>query len=172
MSMPPFRISFPETTVVAWDHLKPRRGARPKCRVSGCSSRLYARGMCSLHYNRMRHSKDSLVEPRRASREPGQKCAVNGCSTKCEVTDLCQAHYSEVFILASNEKVSWDAARLRLIPARMDTGELRIDCLRRRAKALQQKRAKKKREFQKYEHLANVVNENDTDWGEERDYYE
>lgn len=168
MLLPPFRLSFSvETPMVPRQPRKTRRGARPKCRVPDCESESHTRGMCSTHYVRMWRERERLTVG------PSPKCAARGCKNKCWAADVCAEHYAQAFILVlSGKESSWQKALRKATMAKMDTGELRVDYIRRSAEARQKKRARQqKRQTQKYEYLASTVNKNDTAWGEESNFH-
>ena len=62
------------------------------CRVEGCERDVEARGLCRLHYQRLRKTGD--VGPsgkmRQARKAP---CSVEGCKRQVQARGLCQLHY-------------------------------------------------------------------------------
>ena len=185
MTMPPFKLSFNVATpVVSRQPRKARRGARPKCSTPECESESHTRGLCAAHYKREWRRKDGTINRRAVTYESDQECAVDGCKGKCRSKGLCGDHYYETFLLDHGEKTASPETveamsdsvkeRLKTLPVRMDSGELRIDYMRKRVAERKNVRSKKKkqkkRERQKYDHLAATVNKNDTEWGEDYEH--
>jgi hypothetical protein len=115
--------------------------------------------------------KDSDVNRRTVIRESNQACSMEGCTGKCRSKGLCGKHYYEAFLLDHGDKIaSMENSPAAPEPVRMNTGELRIDYIRKRVaelnRARKRKLAKAKKDRQKYDYLADTVNQNDTEWGE------
>jgi hypothetical protein len=73
------------------DLLKPIRTKREPCKNKGCNESRHARGLCSLHYQRLRMGTD-LDAPISLKGIIG-KCLVQGCSNKPRGNGLCQLHW-------------------------------------------------------------------------------
>lgn len=57
------------------------------CTIDGCYSKHLRRGLCRLHYNRLRKTGSAAPKPR------ATVCSVDGCSREHESKGFCHAHY-------------------------------------------------------------------------------
>ena len=71
------------------EKVNPPRKQAPPCSVDGCGSPVFARGICSKHYSRLR-SKGSLDDTRKNARGT---CSVEDCSRDHLASGLCDYHY-------------------------------------------------------------------------------
>lgn len=70
----------------------PPRGGKPKgriCEVPKCHAKHYARGLCTLHYQRIRIN--GTTEPLERT---VKLCSVEGCPETYAARDLCHTHYA------------------------------------------------------------------------------
>ena len=64
------------------------------CTVQGCAGKVKAKGLCRMHYLRVRRNGD--VELRRPTMPTGGKCAVDGCEKPVRAKGFCTLHYRRV----------------------------------------------------------------------------
>lgn len=60
------------------------------CSVEGCENKHLARGLCSLHYQRLKHSGDFIPRPKP---DPERPCSVDGCTNNGHLKGMCTKHY-------------------------------------------------------------------------------
>ena len=60
------------------------------CSVEGCDGKHLARGLCSLHYQRLKHSDDFTPRPKP---DPERPCSVDGCTNYGHLKGMCEKHY-------------------------------------------------------------------------------
>ena len=64
-----------------------------ECSVEQCTRPLYARGLCGMHYKRVRRHGDPQPDlPPRGS-QPPERCAVPSCDHRAEARGWCHGHY-------------------------------------------------------------------------------
>lgn len=63
------------------------------CQVSGCGRIHYARGLCGLHYKRVRRHGDPQSDVPALGSAPPQTCAVPACEHVVEARGWCHGHY-------------------------------------------------------------------------------
>lgn len=64
------------------------------CNVEYCERKLYAKGLCNLHYNQLRTHGKLTPELERAEYVAGGRiCAENGCDKPAIGKGLCRTHY-------------------------------------------------------------------------------
>ena len=69
---------------------------RAACSVDGCEKSVAARGVCPMHYYRLKSTGDVNKTPSgRTVREPGQVCEVAGCGQPMRKLKWCASHYSQ-----------------------------------------------------------------------------
>lgn len=61
-----------------------------KCSVKGCNCLVWAKGLCEMHYYRLRNT--GTVEER-VLKCVGRQCSVEGCNNEVEAKGLCMKHY-------------------------------------------------------------------------------
>ncbi len=71
-------------------------GSSMSCRIIGCTRYPHARGLCTMHYNRVRLTGDSgPAAP--IKRRPGAKgCTVVGCPREHSMAGYCSMHWKRV----------------------------------------------------------------------------
>ena len=64
------------------------------CKIEGCERPHYARGLCALHWQRVRNG-TPLDKPIQAQQSrAGRTCRIEGCDREPRTTrELCHAHY-------------------------------------------------------------------------------
>jgi hypothetical protein len=65
------------------------------CTVDGCGRSLYARGLCQLHYTRLRR-RGSVGSVGGARAETAACCGFSGCARPHRAGGLCSLHYAQV----------------------------------------------------------------------------
>jgi hypothetical protein len=64
------------------------------CKVDGCDRRVKARGLCDMHYIRLRRDgHPGEAAPRRVRHDSGALCAADGCEKVADSVTWCRAHY-------------------------------------------------------------------------------
>lgn len=64
-----------------------------KCSVEGCDRDVYARGMCTKHYQRERSRQHVAGTWQNIIRTAPSVCTVEGCDNKAKSRGLCSKHY-------------------------------------------------------------------------------
>jgi hypothetical protein len=68
---------------------------RTLCSVEGCGRRIFRRGLCSSHYERLRKTGDVQADKPLREFQASDMCAVEGCSVAPVAKGLCGRHYSQ-----------------------------------------------------------------------------
>ena len=72
----------------------PARPGLGPCSIEGCDRDTFARGWCTMHYNRWRRDGDpGPVGPARQTTPTDGTCMVEGCSDRVAALRLCDRHY-------------------------------------------------------------------------------
>lgn len=64
-----------------------------RCTVDGCGRPHYARGLCGMHYKRVRRHGDAQPEVPQRGTAPPKTCAVPSCEHTSESRGWCHGHY-------------------------------------------------------------------------------
>lgn len=66
---------------------------KPPCRVDGCRSERYSRGLCDMHYRRLLRRGDLRTDvPKRGTAAP-PACSVPGCANPADARGWCHGHH-------------------------------------------------------------------------------
>lgn len=69
----------------------------PTCYVEGCSRGVLAKGLCTLHYTRLRTTGDvGTPEPLRAAKYSADGCSVEGCTDPYYGKGYCSKHWQRM----------------------------------------------------------------------------
>lgn len=72
-----------------------RRENSAPCSVDGCDKQVSRRGLCGMHYQRLRRY-GHTGEPQPKRRKWDGPCSVDGCEQLAKVQGMCQMHYARV----------------------------------------------------------------------------
>lgn len=67
--------------------------SQQRCSVESCDTVQYARGLCEMHYKRVRRHGDAQPEVPKRGTAPPQICAVPSCTHVIEARGWCHGHY-------------------------------------------------------------------------------
>lgn len=64
------------------------------CTIQGCGRPRVAKGLCTLHYGRVRRTGTTDAPVRKNANNKGHECSVQGCGNEARALGMCEMHYT------------------------------------------------------------------------------